>query len=262
MRSNSEQNALLMKSIVLFKWNWTKETNKSILMGGLMILLSLAMIPFKEETFLNNVIKFILRDLLMIFELGISFVTFYCNKYKCWEKLGITNKKIKLSLILNLVLAILLLSNFLSKKRPEGILNINNFYAAFYIITAGVFEMLFIYGYLRMSFQESFGIIPSIILTSIFYSFHHAGFQAEFLKLFFVGNMYMSVFYITSNLFIIFPFFWGIGALWDVIIDSKSGNSIKNFNSFVIAILIWLLSILCWIYLKRKKNFQMKGKNN
>ena len=73
-------------------------------------------------------------------------------------------------------------------------------------------------------------------MTAVFYSLHHAGFQPEFLKLFFVGIMYVSVFYITKNIFSIFPFFWGVGAIWDVLINSEAGKQIENIQSFYIAI--------------------------
>ena len=36
--------------------------------------------------------------------------------------------------------------------------------------------------------------------------------------------MYCSVYYITQNLLIIFPFFWGVGALWDMIVSSEAGR--------------------------------------
>ena len=116
--------------------------------------------------------------------------------------------------------------------------------------------MTFIYGFLRMSFEKAFGIIPAIILTSVFYSLHHAGFQPEFLHLFLVGLMYSSVFYITKNMLIIFPFFWGVGALWDVLVSSEAGDEIKNPVSFSIAIVILVLSAAWFLFRKwrNKKN--------
>ena len=97
-----------------------------------------------------------------------------------------------------------------------------------------------------MAFQKAFGIIPAILLTAAFYSFHHAGFQPEFLELFFVGIMYIGVFYITKSLWIIFPFFWAVGALWDVLVDSTAGESIKNSESFWIAIAILAGGLIWW----------------
>lgn len=141
---------------------------------------------------------------------------------------------------------------FLKEEVPSGILEVKNLYAATYILVAGIFEMTFIYGYLRASFEKAFGIIPAIVLTSAFYSFHHAGFQPEFLHLFFVGLMYCSVYYITQNLLIIFPFFWGVGALWDVIVSSEAGEGIKNLESFVIALMILALSAI-WIFIVNRR---------
>ncbi len=83
---------------------------------------------------------------------------------------------------------------------------------------------------------------------------HHAGFQPEFTKLFFVGVMYVIVFYFTHNIFSIFPFFWGIGAVWDVLVNSEAGNQIKNETSFVIAMLMFIamIGIGIFIYCKIK----------
>ena len=68
--------------------------------------------------------------------------------------------------------------------------------------------------------------------------------KPEFLHLFMVGIMYVSVYHITRNLLIIFPFFWGIGALWDVLVSSDSGNGIKNITSFGMAVSILVMSLL------------------
>ena len=115
--------------------------------------------------------------------------------------------------------------------------------------------MVFIYGFLRYEFERAFGILPAILLTAIFYSLHHAGFQPEFTKLFFVGMMYVTVFCLTRNLFSIFPFFWGVGAVWDVLVNSEAGSQIKNETSFIIAILMFLAmtSISILVYCKKTR---------
>ena len=191
----------------------------------------------------------------MIFGLGIVFVSLYVGKKEDGLKtIGFTGRKTVLSLVLDFILAASLLAMFLKDEKPSGILEIKNLYAATYILVAGIFEMTFIYGYLRANFENAFGIIPAILLTSAFYSFHHAGFQPEFLHLFLVGLMYCSVYYITQNLLIIFPFFWGVGALWDVIISSQAGNEIKNLESFIIAIVILSLSAIWILIIKRRKH--------
>ena len=242
----------------LFRFNFTKETAVAFGAGAVMIFLSLLMILFGGDSVFDKTMSFILRDFLMIFGLGVVFVSLYVKENNDGVKsIGFTGRKTVLSLLLDFVFAAGLLAIFLKNEKPTVILEIKNLYAATYILVAGIFEMTFIYGYLRASFEKAFGIIPAIILTSAFYSFHHAGFQPEFLHLFLVGLMYSAVYYITQNLLIIFPFFWGVGALWDVIVSSEAGNEIKNLESFIIALVILALSAI-WILtfnfvIKRRK---------
>ena len=237
----------------LFRFNFTKETAVAFAAGAVMITLSLLMLPFMGASLFDKIASFVLRDLLMIFGLGVVFVSLYVERNKDGVKaIGFTGRKNVLSLLLDLLFAAGLLAMFLKEGRPQGILEVRNFYAAAYILVAGIFEMAFIYGYLRASFEKDFGIIPAIFLTAAFYSFHHAGFQPEFLHLFFVGLMYSAVYYITQNLLIVFPFFWAVGALWDVIVSSEAGEEIKNFESFAIALAILALSAI-WIFVVRRK---------
>ena len=236
-----------------FRFNFTKDTAVAFCAGAVMIFLSLIMLLFGGDSLLDKVMSFVLRDLLMIFGLGIVFVSLYVwKKDGCVKAIGFTERKNILSLLLDLILAAGLLAMFLKEEKPVGILEIKNLYAAAYILVAGIFEMTFIYVYLRASFEKAFGIIPAILLTSAFYSFHHAGFQPEFLHLFFVGLMYCTVYYITQNLLIIFPFFWGVGALWDVIVSSEAGDEIKNLESFIIALAILALSCI-WIFVFKNR---------
>ncbi len=236
-----------------FRFNFTKDTAVAFAAGAAMLALSLLMLPFAGDSLADKIISFVLRDFLMIFGLGVVFVSLYAERNKDGVKaIGFTGKKTALSLLLDIVFAAALLAMFLSGEKPQGILDVKNLYAAAYILVAGIFEMTFIYGYLRASFEKAFGIIPAILLTAAFYSFHHAGFQPEFLHLFFVGLMYSAVYYITQNLLIVFPFFWAVGALWDVIVSSEAGNEIKNIESFAIALAILALSAI-WIFVVRRK---------
>lgn len=52
--------------------------------------------------------------------------------------------------------------------------------------------------------------------------------------------MYVTVFYFTHNIFSIFPFFWGVGAVWDVLVNSQAGSQIRNKTSFIIAVAMYI----------------------
>ncbi len=229
-----------------------KESIFGLVCGLLMVLLSMAMTLFTSE-----ISSIVLRDLLMILLLGFFTPIYYILiiKKKTLSVFGIHKDKLTVSLAINVVAGILLLVMFISKNTGNIVFNINSLYAITYILVAGIFEMVFIYGFLRYEFERAFGVLPAIFITAIFYSLHHAGFQPEFKKLFFVGVMYVTVFYFTRNIFSLFPFFWGVGAIWDVLVNSEAGNHIKNESSFVIAVLmlIAMIGIGIFICCKMKK---------
>lgn len=190
-----------------FHFNIDKENIFGQICGLIMVLLSVAMTMFD-----NEISHIILRDVLMILLLGFFTPIYYILiiKKKKISVLGIHKDKLIASLAINLIASVSLLAMFIGKRTEDIVFNINSFYAVTYILVAGIFEMVFIYGFLRYEFERAYGILPSILITAVFYSLHHAGFQPEFTKLFFVGIMYVTVFYFTQNIFSIFPLFWGV----------------------------------------------------
>lgn len=233
----------------LFNFTPDNTTLVGIVSGILMIVLSITMNVFPDNVFAH----FVLRNILMIYILGFVFPLYFIlyKEKRSLSILGIHTKKIRISLVINLVAAAALLAIFIKEKSTPIVFTREHFFAIVYIFVAGVFEMLFIYGFLRYEFEKAFGIIPAIILTAFFYSLHHAGFQPEFVELFFVGILYTTVFYSTRNLFCIFPFFWGVGAVWDVLVDSDAGNRITNKTSFVISIVLIMCMLITAILIYR-----------
>ena len=59
----------------LFRFNFTRETGLAFGAGAAMVFLSLIMLFFGGDSSLDKAMSFILRDLLMIFGLGIVFVS-------------------------------------------------------------------------------------------------------------------------------------------------------------------------------------------
>ncbi|MDE7340523.1 MAG: hypothetical protein K2N80_08180 [Lachnospiraceae bacterium] len=230
-----------------------KENVFGLICGFIMILLSAAMTLFHNE--ISNIL---LRDVFMILLLGFLLPLYYILivKKKNLSVLGFHKKKLIVSLVVNAAAGISLSGMFVSQNTEDIVFNIDSFYAITYILAAGIFEMVFIYGFLRYEFERAFGILPAIFMTAAFYSLHHAGFQPEFTKLFFVGIMYVTVFYFTYNIFAIFPFFWGVGAVWDVLVNSEAGEQLKNRDSFVIA--LWMLFAMMGIglFIHRKTKME------
>lgn len=218
-----------------------KENIFGLMCGITMLILSIAMLLLH-----NEIANIILRDICMILLLGFLTPLHYILivKKKSLSVLGLHKNKLPASIAINVIAGASLLCMFINKSEEQIHFDINSFYAISYILVAGIFEMIFIYGFLRYEFERAFGILPAIFITALFYSLHHAGFQPEFIKLFFVGIMYVTAFYFTRNIFAIFPVFWGVGAVWDVLVNSEAGTQISNFKSFFIAVSLLVAMIV------------------
>ena len=202
----------------LFRWQPNRETFVAFLLGVVIIALSILMPLFKHSITMIVLI----RDVLMVIG-GIFFSIWYIHSKKYqFKDFGLSMRRWYIYLPINIVLGILLFFLFL-EDYPDAkiVFNSNTIAKISYIMIAGVFETIVFYAFLRKIFEDAFGIISAILLASIFYSFHHAGFQPEFLKLIFVGILYAGVFRVGNSALLIYPFFWGVGACFDVLIQSE-----------------------------------------
>ncbi|MEW6092813.1 MAG: hypothetical protein AB1531_02500 [Chloroflexota bacterium] len=204
----------------LFRWQPSWSTLIAATTGVIVIALSAAMIPAKDIPWLS----IFLRDIAMVILAGILFPLMYIFRTENdFTDFGLSFKKWYIYLPINLVLGTLLFFMFLSENPlpTDFRLSAPVFWRAVYIMLTGVFEVVFFYSFQRTLFERAFGIVPAIVLTAIFYAFHHVGFQPEFGKLIFVGLMYATIFRLGNSALLIYPFFWGVGACYDVLVQSQ-----------------------------------------
>jgi hypothetical protein len=229
----------------LFRWQPSREIFIPTITGSIVLGLSALMITTHEVPW----VSFLIRDIGMIFLMGIFFPLVYIKRSgRSFRDFGLTLRRWYLVFPINFVLGVLLLFLFISEN-PDTQFHINGstLTSISFIMLAGVFEVVFFYSFQRTLFERAFGIIPGIILSALFYSFHHLGFQPEFGKLFFVGLMYATTFRIGNSAFMIYPFFWGIGGCYDVLVQSQKVLPILHpgIRSLYLGILIFAL--LAWI---------------
>ena len=235
----------------LFRWQPSREIFIPTIAGFIILGLSALMIPTREVLW----VSILIRDIGMIFLMGISFpILFMKRSGRPFSEFGLTLKRWHLVFPINFVLGVLLLLLFISKN-PGVQLHFDGktLVSISFIMLAGVFEMVFFYSFQRTLFERAFGIIPGIILTALFYSLHHLGFQPEYGKLFFVGLMYAITFRIGNSAFMIYPFFWGVGGCYDVLVQSQKVLPIlyPGIRSLYLGILI--LALLIWTLRSKSK---------
>ena len=244
----------------LFQWHPSKGTLVSAIAGLIVLAMSVAMIPTRDMPW----IAIILRDIGMIFLVGILFPLLFIHRSgNNFTEFGLTFKRWYVYSPINLVLGGFLLLLFISEMPPVDFrFDVSTGLKVAYILLAGIFEVVFFYGFQRTLFERAFGIVPGIILAALFYSFHHAGFQPEFGKLFIVGVMYASVFRIGNSLFLIYPFFWGVGGCYDVLVQSHAVSTIMypGIRSLYLGVLI--LAAAIWIWKSRRRKAYGNENNN
>ena len=236
-----------------FRWEPSKETLIPFVAGVVVILLSAAMVPFD----VNSWIRIVIHDVGMVCLAGVLFPLYYMQSSgNNSAEFGLTLRKWYIFLPLSFALGILLLIIFIYWVPPAGFkVDLNTMMKMVVILDTGVFEVIFFYSFQRTIFERAFGIVPAIILAALFYSFHHLGFQPEFKELFMVGIMYAAVYRMGNSVLLIYPFFWGVGAAYNVLIQSKKVSAIMypEIRSLYLSVFIFLL--LLWTWLKsRKKN--------
>jgi membrane protease YdiL (CAAX protease family) len=203
-----------------FRWQPTKETVIAGAAGLIVIALSGVMIPTREIPWLNILI----RDVLMIWLIGITFPLWYMrHSGSNFAQFGLTWRRWFIYLPINFILGIALFMLFLNEAPLPDNFHVTPalLWRIGYIMMVGIFEVLFFYSFQRTLFERAFGSVPAVLLASLFYTFHHIGFQPEYSKLFSVGIIYATTFRLGNSALMIYPFFWGVGGCYDVLVQSQ-----------------------------------------
>lgn len=84
-------------------------------------------------------------------------------------------------------------------------------------LAVGLYENIFYRGWIQKRMEQSFGIIPGIIVSSVLYALYHIGYgmsMDEMLFLMIIGLVYSTIFRLTSNIFILYPLLTPMGAVF------------------------------------------------
>lgn len=114
-------------------------------------------------------------------------------------------------------------------------------------LAIGFFEAVFWRGWVLMRLEESFGVIPAILLGSVLYAAYHIGYGmplSEMTFLFFIGIMYAVAFRLTRNIFILWPVFQPMGQLVTLV---KDGLELPLLASLGFVEVLAVMLVLVWL---------------
>ena len=115
------------------------------------------------------------------------------------------------------------------------------------VLCIGFFEAFFWRGWVLMRLEESFGMIPAILLGSALYAAYHIGYRmpsSEMIFLFFIGIMFAVAFRLTKKIFILYPVFQPMGQLVTLIED---GLKLPLLASLGFAEVLIVMFVLVWL---------------
>ena len=192
-----------------------------------------------------------------IFGVGLPAYWILIQKKESLEKLGIAKKNLAISLILQVLLAVVLYANQTDILFSQNFIKILPLIAL--ALTIGFFEAFFWRGWVITRLEDSFGTIPALLMGCILYSAYHIGYGMNFdemVFLFFIGLMFGILFILTRNIFVLWPLFQPFGQLITITKDNSLDLPFLAVVGFleVLVGMIALLFIFNKIAKRKSKN--------
>lgn len=194
-----------------------------------------------------------------VFGVGLPLYWMVVVRRRPLSDLGITRRGLGLSLVLQLVFAVLQFSGTLAKTELPSLGTLLPLITL--ALCIGFFEAVFWRGWVLLRLEEAFGVIPAIFLGSALYAAYHIGYgmpASEMLFLFFIGIMFAVVFRLTKNIFILWPLFQPMGQLITLVKDGLTLPLVSSLG-FIDALVAML--VLVWLASRYTKKHNIQDAN-
>jgi uncharacterized protein len=192
-----------------------------------------------------------------IFGVGLPLYWMIVVRRRPLADLGLTTHWLGLSLLLQLIFAVLQYVGTLAKTKLPPVEEFLPLIAL--ALAIGFFEAVFWRGWVLLRLEESFGTLPAILLGSALYAAYHIGYgmpTSEIIFLFFIGIMFAVVFRLTKNIFILWPVLQPMGQLVTLVRDRLTLPLLASLGFFEVLLVMLILVWLAWRYHKKHVGHQ------
>ena len=166
--------------------------------------------------------------------------------------LGITREALAPSLLLQVLFAGLLFVAISPNFAAADLASLAPLVAL--ALCIGFFEAVFWRGWVLRRLEDSFGLLPAILVGSALYAAYHIGYgmgTGEIASLFFIGIMFSLAFSLTNSVFILWPLFQPLGQLVTLVRDGLDLPLLAALGFLEALALMWLLIYLAQRYYRR-----------
>ena len=190
-----------------------------------------------------------------LFGIGLPIFWMVVIRKRPLSDLGLTFKRWRLSILIQLVLSVILY--VIGPKFNIG--SVAEFIPLVGLALAiGFFEAVFWRGWVIGRLEQSFGMIPAILVGSVLYAFYHIGYgmsMDDMLFLFFIGIMFAVVFKLTNSVIILWPVFQPMGQLITLTEDGLALPILAVLGFLdVLAVMITLIWLASKYYKKHNQS--------
>jgi membrane protease YdiL (CAAX protease family) len=245
------------KEALVFRWQPSRHTWVAIGAGLLAFFLSASLLLFETESLAARLIHY--GGLYVVCGVVIPWGYTLLVERERPAAMGLRRERWAASLVLSLILASLFLPLLLLEGDLSAV-GVGQLSRAVIVLAGagGLFELFLYYGFIHLRLEKAFGTIPAILLTSVLYVLWHTGTQLPLeadpllavVKLLAVGLMYQSVFSLTRNLLVIWPFFHAVGVTLDFSVNLGEVARVRTAFPWTVgslalmaasgALLVWL----------------------
>jgi membrane protease YdiL (CAAX protease family) len=187
-----------------------------------------------------------------VFGIGLPLFWMVVVRHRPISNLGLTFRRWRTSIVLQLILSVIL---FLTGPEFDLPPMANLVPLLSLVLAIGFFEAVFWRGWVLQRLEESFGLIPGILLASALYSIYHIGYATpvdEMVFLFFIGIMFAVVFKLTGSILILWPVFQPVGQL---ITLSKEGLNLPLIATLGFINVIIVMFVFIWLAQKHYEKY-------
>ncbi len=249
----------IIKTIFTFRWKPNKDL-LAIAVSWILVVAALYTATFIiGREVLGGMGYFVMYAVIGagLFGVGIPLYWMTVVRKRPIDDLGITKRMLAVSLVLQAVFSLWQYSATFAKSNLPPLEELLPLTAL--ALTIGFFEAIFWRGWVLLRLEESFGLIPAILVGSALYALYHIGYgmpASEMTFLFFIGILYAVTFRFTKSIWILWPVFQPMGQLVTLIKDQLYLPPIAALG-FIEALI--LMFVLVWLANRRQNKLKIQA---
>lgn len=169
------------------------------------------------------------------------------------DQLGLRRDNLWLALGLSVVLAALYVPRLLAASSGDLLLHL------LYNLFFGIWQVVFVYGWLQLRFEEAFGAIPALLLAGVSFALLQAATvePTQILPLLIVGLGQAFAFSLVRSLFILWPIPWSVSY---TAVSLEAGLELAWGRVILFGVLAVLIYVMVqWVYEEALRDGKLKA---